>query len=106
MVHLFTPASDKDIQAQGKQFTEKFILNRTVGVELERVEEGGNFVARIHHPAGDIAYEILKNGYSKLNAPKTMNFDAIYYKTLKEAQMVGQGKQAGLWKDFKQEEKK
>lgn len=55
MSHLFTPANDKELYAQGKQFTEKFILNRTVGLELERAEEGGNLVGRIHHPAGDIA---------------------------------------------------
>jgi hypothetical protein len=52
---------------------------------LERCEEGGTLVGRIYHPAGDIAYEILKNGYSKLNMPKIIDFDAEYFKTLKEA---------------------
>jgi hypothetical protein len=79
--------------AEGKTFVEKFLLHRTVGVKLERYESGtegapGNLYARIYHPAGDIAYEILKNGFAKLNTPKTTDFDADYYKTLKEAQLI------------------
>ena len=63
-------------------------MHRTVGVKFDKVEEGGTFVGRIFHPAGDIAYEVLKNGYSKLNPPKNIDFDAEYYKTLKEAQLI------------------
>ena len=40
MNHLFTPANtDKDILAEGKLFTEKLLLHRTVGVKLEKVDE-------------------------------------------------------------------
>lgn len=92
MVFLYTPQQgvDKNFIAEGKAFLEKFLLHRTVGVKLERYEAGpeggpGNLYARIHHPAGDIAYEILKNGFAKLNTPKNTDFDADYYKTLKEA---------------------
>jgi hypothetical protein len=81
MNHLFTPSNlDKNLLAEGKAFTEKLVLHRTIGVKFEKVEEGGNFVGRIFHPAGDIAYEVLKNGYSKLNLPKNIDFDAEYYK--------------------------
>ena len=77
MVHLFTPSNmDKNILAEGKLFTEKLLLNRTIGIKFDRVEEGsGNFTGRVFHPAGDISYEILKNGYSKLNPPKNLDFD-------------------------------
>ena len=86
MNYLFTPSNaDKSILAEGKAFTEKLLLHRTVGVKFDKLEEGGTFVGRIHHPAGDIAYEVLKNGFSKLNVPKTTDFDVDYYKTLKEA---------------------
>jgi hypothetical protein len=62
-------------------------------VKLERYESGsegsqGNLYARIFHPAGDIAYEVLKNGFAKLNAPKNTEFDAEYFKQLKEAQLI------------------
>lgn len=81
---------DKNFITEGKAFVEKLLLHRTVGVKLERYESGaegapGNLYARIYHPAGDIAYEVLKNGYAKLQTPKTTDFDAEYYKTLKEA---------------------
>jgi len=77
--------------AEGKAFVEKLLLHRTVGVKLEKYEPAGeaggpgNLSARIYHPAGDIAYEVLKNGYAKLNTPKNTDFDAEYFKTLKEA---------------------
>jgi len=84
LVHLFTPQADKQYVADGKTFVEKLLLHRTVGVKLERSEEGGVLVGRIFHPAGDIAFEVLKNGYAKLNIPKNIEFDAEYFKTLKE----------------------
>ena len=86
MNYLFTPSNaDKAILNEGKLFTEKLLLHRTVGIKFERVDEGGNLVGRVYHPAGDIAYEVLKSGFSKLNVPKNIDFDADYYKTLKEA---------------------
>jgi endonuclease YncB( thermonuclease family) len=106
LVHLFTPQTDKQFVADGKAFVEKLLLHRTVGVKLERSEEGGTLVGRVFHPAGDIAFEILKNGYAKLNMPKNIDFDAEYFKTLKEGQLIAQGKNLRIWKDFKQEEKK
>lgn len=82
MAFLFTPGSlDKPILAEGKAFTEKYLLHRTVGIKFEKVEEqGGGMVGRIYHPAGDIASEILKSGLTKLNNPKTIDFDAEYYR--------------------------
>ena len=86
MNHLFTPANtDKELLNEGKIFTEKLVLHRTVGIKLEKVEEGGNLSGRIYHPAGDIAYEVVKNGFAKLSIPKNTDFDVEYYKKLKEA---------------------
>jgi|LauGreDrversion4_2_1035121.scaffolds.fasta_scaffold90115_1 staphylococcal nuclease domain-containing protein 1 len=90
MVFLFTPSADKDFVAEGKAFAEKLLLHRTIGVKFERYEPSpdggtGSIHARIFYPLGDIAYEVLKNGYAKLNTPKTTDFDADYYKSLKEA---------------------
>jgi staphylococcal nuclease domain-containing protein 1 len=39
-------------------------------------------------------------------APKSTEFDADYYKSLKEAQLIAQAKQVRIWKDFKQPEEK
>lgn len=106
LVHVFTPQQDKELVAEGKAFVEKLLLHRTVGIKLERVEEGGTLVGRIFHPAGDIAFEVLKLGLSKLNTPKNTDFDADYFKTLKEGQLIAQKKQLRIWKDFKVEESK
>ena len=93
MVFLFTPTADKDFVAEGKAFAEKLLLHRTIGLKFERYEPGteggsGSLYARIYYPLGDIAYEILKNGFAKLNTPKSTDFDADYYKSLKEAQLI------------------
>lgn len=91
MLHLFTPSNqDKTIINEGKMFTEKLLLHRTIGIHFDRVDEGGNLLGRIYHPAGDIAQEVVKMGFSKLTSPKNYDFDAEYYKQLKEAQLVAQ----------------
>lgn len=59
-----------------------------MGIKFEKLEEGGNLSGRVIHPAGDIAYEVVKNGFSKLGIPKTGDFDAEHYKKLKEAQLI------------------
>ena len=75
------------------------LLHRTVGLKLQRVDEtNGNFVGRLHFPSGDIASEILKRGLAKLSTPKDSDFDADYYRELKQAQMIGKSKRLGLWK--------
>lgn len=103
--HLFTPKeAEKDLVEQGKAFVEKMLLHKTVGVKLARVDDKGELVGRIFFSAGEIAAEILKMGLCKLSTPKDSNFDAAYYKELKSAQIVGQTKRAGIWKDFKDSE--
>ena len=48
----------------------------------------GNLVGRLHFPQGDIAAELLKKGYAKLSTPKDSDFDADYYRELKQAQLI------------------
>jgi endonuclease YncB( thermonuclease family) len=70
---------------QGKVFVSKMLLHRTVGIKLTRVDDRGELVGRIHFSAGDIATEVVKAGLAKLSMPKDMNFDAQYFKELKNA---------------------
>jgi endonuclease YncB( thermonuclease family) len=66
------------------------LLHKTVGIKLQRVDENnGNLVGRVHFPAGDIASELLKRGLAKLSTPKDSAFDAVYYRELKQCQMIG-----------------
>ena len=76
------------------------LLHKTVGVKLSKVEDNGILVGRIYFAAGDIASEILKKGFAKLSTPKDSEFDAEYYRQLKQAQIVGQTKREGLWKNI------
>ena len=77
------------------------LLHKTIGIKLSKVDEqNGNLVGRVHFPQGDIASEILKRGLAKLSTPKDMDFDAEYFRELKQAQLIGQTKRAGLWKNF------
>jgi len=66
------------------------LLHRTIGIKLQRVDENnGTLVGRVHYPSGDIAAELLKRGLAKLSTPKDSSFDPVYYKELKQAQMIG-----------------
>lgn len=101
LLHLYTPKeADKELVEAGKVFVDKMLLHKTVGLKLVKVDERGELVGRILFSAGEIAAEILKNGFCKLSTPKDSNFDAAYFKDLKQAQLVGQTKHAGIWKDF------
>ena len=106
LVHLYTPRdTDQAIYDEGKAFIEKMLLHRTVGIKLTRIDENnGNLVGRVHFPQGDIAAEILKRGLAKLSTPKDSDFDAEYFRELKQAQLIGQSKRAGLWKDMDESE--
>lgn len=90
LLHLFTPKeTDKDLVEAGKAFVDKLLLHKTVGLKLIKVDDRGELVGRVLFSAGEIAAEILKNGFCKLSTPKDSNFDAAYYKDLKQAQLVG-----------------
>jgi endonuclease YncB( thermonuclease family) len=90
LLHLYTPKeAPKELVEDGKAFVDKMLLHKTVGLKLVRVDERGELVGRIHFSAGEIAAEILKNGFCKLSTPKDSNFDASYFKELKQAQLVG-----------------
>ena len=83
------PHDDKEINEEGRNFTEKLLLHREVGVELVRVDEAGNIIARIHHPAGDIACELVKKGLAKVLPVAVQSYDNPgYLKSLKDAQAV------------------
>lgn len=84
LLHLYTPKeAEKELVDAGKAFVDKMLLHKTVGVKLARLDDRGELVGRIHFSAGEIAAEILKNGFCKLSTPKDSNFDAAYYKELK-----------------------
>lgn len=101
LVHLYTPRdTEQATYDEGKAFVEKMLLHRTVGVKLSRTDDNGNLVGRLHFPNGDIAGEILKKGLAKLSTPKDSDFDAVYYRELKQSQLIGQTKRAGLFKNM------
>ena len=108
MVHLYSPnANDEpELAEQGKQFISKMLLHRTVGVKLLKIDDRGDLNGRIYFPAGDIASEVLKQGLAKVSTPRDTQFDAAYFKELKNAQTIAQGKRAGVWKSFMPEESK
>jgi endonuclease YncB( thermonuclease family) len=86
LVHLYTPKEvGEKVLEEGKQFVNRMLLHKTVGVKLARIDEHGNIIGRIFFPAGDIASEILKSGLAKLSTPKDMNFDSEYYGELKKS---------------------
>lgn len=105
MIHLYTPKDTaQSIFDEGKSFVEKMLLHRTVGVKLARLDDNGNLIGRLHYPQGDIAGEILKKGLAKLSTPKDSDFDTEYYRELKQAQLIGQTKRAGIFKNLNESE--
>ena len=106
LVHLYTPRdTEQAIYDEGKAFIDKMLLHKSVGVKLTRVDDNnGNLVGRLSYHKGDIAYELLKRGLAKLSTPKDSDFDADYFRHLKQGQIIGQSKRAGLWEDLEDDD--
>ena len=100
MNHIFTPAQDRVISLEAKEFVEKLILNKIVGVVFQRIDDHGNLVGRIHHKLGDIDVELVKKGFSKVIIPQDDDYDKVHFKKLKDAQDIAQINKVGLWKDL------
>ena len=62
-------------------------MQKIVGVKIHGNVEGSDImIGRIHFPSGDIASEVLKAGFAKLNIPKDKDgIDTDYLKVLKQA---------------------
>ncbi|CAI2381554.1 unnamed protein product [Moneuplotes crassus] len=104
--HIYTPGQERAKCVEAKELIEKMILNRVVGVTFQRLDDHGNLVGRIHHKNGDIDYELVKRGLSKVLIPQEDGYDKAHYKKLKDAQDIAQINQVGLWKSLKEEESK
>lgn len=106
MNHIYTPAQERQFSIEAKEFIEKTILNRIVGVDFQRLDDHDNLVGRIHHKKGDIDVELVKRGLAKVLIPQEDNYDKEHYKKLKDAQDIAQINQVGMWKSLSKEESK
>lgn len=90
MVHCFLPKENQNVAEAGKKLVNKLLLQKDVAVQLfSAVENSDILIGRIHFHAGDIASEVVKAGYAKVQIPKNKDgIDAEYLKQLKVAQTV------------------
>jgi len=103
---VFTPAAEKEASEEAKAFSEKRLLNKDVFVTLQKTDDHGNILGKISHPDGEIAYALAEAGLAKVSMPKAdEEYDAEFYKTLREAQAMAQIKKLGLWKNLTGENK-
>jgi len=102
--HIYTPAQERARCVEAKEFLEKFLLNKIVGVEFQRLDDHNNLVGRIHNPKGDVDYEVVKRGLAKVLIPQSDDYDKEHYKKLKDAQDIATINQVGLWKDLSKNE--
>ena len=85
MIHLFVPKEQQQHSEQGKKMVQKLLLQKDVGVQLSSCLENSDIViGRIFFHAGDIASEVAKSGFAKVQIPKNKDgIDAEYLKLLK-----------------------
>jgi len=102
--HIFTPAQERATSIEAKEFVEKLLLNRVVGVSIQRIDDHGNLVGRIHHKNGDIDVELVKRGLSKVLIPQDDSYEKGHYKKIRDAQDIAQIHQVGMWKNLEKSE--
>lgn len=63
LAYIFPPLAKRNEEAialKGRALCEARLLHKTVGLKIEGIDRNGNVSAKILHPAGDIAEELLK----------------------------------------------
>jgi staphylococcal nuclease domain-containing protein 1 len=83
----------------GKSYMERLILHRELKVVLYQMDENSNFIGDIIDPRGNLAVQILKNGYSKLFMHNTP-ISAEELNEVKNAQRQAQNEKLRVWRDF------
>jgi len=78
--HIYTPAQDRPRCIEAKELIEKLLLNKIVGVSIQRLDDHGNLVGRLHYSKGDIDIELVKKGLSKVLIPQEEDYDKEHYK--------------------------
>ena len=98
--NIMSPNQDKNVAFQGKLFAERLLLHNDVSVVLEEVDQNSTmFLGRVIHRAGDIAKEVLINGFSKFLKPKP-DFEKSLMLKYKGAMQIAQKNKKGIWKDY------
>ena len=108
LAYIFPPLAKKNEEAialKACAFSYARLLHRTVGLKVEGLDRNGSVVGRLLHPAGDIAEELLKQGFAKVVAPQksedkedlTPKFDQDYFAKLKQVEVIAKSKKLGLW---------
>ena len=107
MNHIYTPSHEKKISEEAKTMIERRLLNRLVGVKLQRIDEHYNLVGRIHHKNGDIDIELVKKGLAKVLTPlRDEEFDAEHFQDLYDAEEQARLDKVGLWNEDGDDPKK
>ena len=97
---IANPASKEiSIYKAGKGYMERLILHRELKVVLYLIDENNNFIGDIVDTRGNLAVQILKNGYSKLFMHNT-NVSAEELNEVKNAQKQAQNDKLRVWRDY------
>lgn len=87
-----------------RTFIESKFLSRDVNVVINSYDEKKEFyfgsIQSLDEPDYDLVYELVKNGYAKLNKESVMELEGNVFKNIKAAQDEAQKQKLRIWSDY------
>ena len=95
------PTPSEEYAEEARQFVEVRVLQRELEVSLHGTDKSGTCgVASVHHPKGNIAVELLKNGYAKMSDWSVRMMNAVDVPALRIAETNAKRTKTGVWHSY------
>lgn len=95
------PTQPEEFAAAARQFVELRLLQREMEITLHGTDKSGSTaVGTIHHPKGNIAVELLKNGLAKMSDWSVRMMNPLDVPALRIAETNAKRTRTGLWYSY------
>eukprot|EP00980_Cylindrotheca_fusiformis_P001425 scaffold345_cov134-Cylindrotheca_fusiformis.AAC.36 len=95
------PTPPEEFATAARQFVELRLLQRELDVTLHGTDKSGSTaVGTIHHPKGNIAVELLKNGLAKMSDWSVRMMNPLDVPALRIAETTAKRTRTGLWHSY------
>lgn len=95
------PTESEEFADEARQFVELRLLQRELEITLHGTDKSGVCaVGTIHHPRGNIAVELLKNGLAKISEWSVRMMDMNDVPALRMAENTAKRTNLNVWKEY------
>ena len=95
------PRQDAEGGPQSKFFVDLRLLNRCLDITIIGADKNGSVaVAKIHHPKGNIALEVLKSGLGNVSEWSARFLEVVEVAELRRTETAAKAARVGIWRGY------